>query len=111
MTDDVQQLIAQAQSYQQQFQSIITQRETLKLQQLEIKKALEELEKTNEDTVYKISGPILIKTSKSDVKKELTEKSELISARLRTLEKSERLVKEKIEELRRKLEGGSEAGG
>ena len=101
--EQAQQLLGQAQVYQQQMQSIMAQKETLKVQQLEIKKALEEIGKSPEGHVYKASGPILIKSSMEDVKKELSEKDEFITTRLQTLERSEKKVKEKIEELREKL--------
>ena len=101
--EQAQQLLGQAQVYQQQMQSILAQKETLKIQQLEIKKALEEMEKARDEHVYKASGPILIKSSKEDVRKELSEKDEFITTRLQTLERSEKKVKEKIEELRVKL--------
>ena len=101
--EQAQQVLGQAQVYQQQMQSILSQKETLKLQQMEIKKALEEIGKAKEEHLYKASGPILIKSSKEDVKKELSEKDEFITTRLQTLERSEKKVKEKIEELREKL--------
>ena len=101
--EEAQQILGQAQMYQQQFQNILTQKETLKMQQLEIKKAAEEIEKSAEQHAYKISGPILIKCSKEEIKKELAEKSELIETRLQTLERSEKRVKEKIDEIRGKL--------
>jgi len=101
--EEAQQIVAQAQVYQQQMQSILTQKETIKMQQLEIKKASEDIEKTQEQHAYKISGPILIKCTKEEVRKELAEKSELISTRLQTLERSEKRVREKIEEIREKL--------
>jgi prefoldin beta subunit len=100
---EAQQILGQAQVYQQQMQSILAQKETLKVQQLEIKKALEDIGKSAEASVFKASGPILIKSSKEDVKKELSEKEEFISTRLQTLERSEKKVKEKIEEIRQKL--------
>ena len=101
--EQAQQILGQAQVYQQQMQSILAQKETLKIQQLEIKKALEEIEKSSDEHVYKASGPILIKSLKEDVKKELSEKDEFITTRLQTLERSEKKVKEKIDELREKL--------
>jgi prefoldin beta subunit len=101
--EQAQQILGQAQAYQQQIQSILAQKETLKIQQMEIKKALEEMDKAKDEQVYKASGPILIKSSKEDVKKELSEKDEFITTRLQTLERSEKKVKEKIEELRVKL--------
>ena len=101
--EQAQQLLGQAQVYQQQMQSIVAQKETLKMQQLELKKALEEMVKSQEAHVYKASGPILIKSSREDVKKELSDRDEFITTRLQTLERSEKKVREKIEELREKL--------
>ncbi|HJW97375.1 MAG TPA: prefoldin subunit beta [archaeon] len=101
--EQAQQLLGQAQVYQQQMQSILAQKETLKMQQLELKKALEEMEKSHEASVYKASGPILIKSLREDVKKELSERDEFITTRLQTFERSEKKVREKIEELREKL--------
>jgi prefoldin beta subunit len=101
--EQAQTLLGQAQVYQQQMQSILAQKEALKLQQLEIRKALEEIAKSKEPHVFKASGPILIKTSKDDVRTEMTEKDEFIITRLQTLDRSEKKVKEKIDELREKL--------
>jgi prefoldin beta subunit len=97
------QLLNQAQVYQQQIQSVLTQKGALTLELNEIKKALEEIEKTKEKTVFKISGPILIRAEVSTVKKELKEKEDFINLRLKSIEKQEEKLKEKIEELRRKL--------
>jgi prefoldin beta subunit len=109
--EQAQQFLMQAQSYQQQMQSIIAQKENLKMQQFEIAKTLEDLQKVNDKTVYKSSGMILIKSTKEDVKKELTEKKELISTRLQTLERSEKRIKEKIDELREKLAKSDQKSG
>ena len=84
-------------------QGIAVQKETLHLQLAEISSALDELDKTKETDVYKISGPLLIKTEKSDVKKDLEEKKELIDVKVKTLEKSEQKIKVKIDELRERL--------
>ena len=98
----VQQWLSQAQMYQQQLQQVLVQKEQIKLQLAEVKKALEELEKTKED-VYKIAGPILVKTTKEDIKKDLQEKSELFELRVKTLEKGETKLKSQFEELKEKI--------
>lgn len=97
------QLMVQAQAFQQQLQSLMFQKETLSMQMIEIKKAVEELDKTKDSSVYKITGPILIKVNKGNVKKELDEKEELINLRIKTLEKNEMRVKDKLNELREGL--------
>ncbi len=98
-----QQLLNQIQIYQQQLQTILAQKENLKLQSLEIEKALNELEKTEEKNAYKIAGPVLVKTPVETLKKELNEKKETLEVRLKSVEKTEKMVNDKIEELRQKL--------
>lgn len=97
------QLLGQAQLYSQQIQSIMTQKTTLIMELNEIKKALEELGKTEEKFVYKLSGPILIKVETANMKSDLEEKEGMINLRVKTLEKQEMKVKERIDELRNKI--------
>jgi prefoldin beta subunit len=104
VSEQTQQLLSNAQAYQQQIQGILVQKETLNLQLIEIKRALEELENSKETEVYKISGPILIKARKADAKKGLKEKKEVIDLRIKSLEKSENRLKEKFEEIKNRLE-------
>lgn len=111
ISKETQQIFMQFQVYQQQLQSIIAQKENLKMQQMEIDKAVEEMEKAASQDVYKLSGPILIKAKKVDVKKDMEEKKELMGTRIKTLERSEKAVKEKLEGFREKLTnsmGGSD---
>lgn len=98
-----QQLLQSAAVLQQQLQNIMAQKEAMGIQVLEIKRALDELEKSKEKEVYKIAGPILIKSGKADVLKDLKERDESFDLRLKQLEKEEKRVKLKIEELREKL--------
>lgn len=97
-----QQLLEQAQLYQQQLQTIVAQREGFNMQIVEIQKALTELSNAKDD-VYKVAGPILIKSDVEAVKKELTEKMDFISVRIKTLEKGEKRLKEQFEEISQKL--------
>ena len=96
---DSSKLIEQFQLYQQQYQSILFQKEQLRLQQLELEKALEELEATKVEKAYKITGPIMIKKNKDDLKKELEEKKEDIDLRLKTLTKAEGRVTNKLKDM------------
>ena len=97
-----QQLLEQAQMYQQQLQTLVTQKESLNMQQTEIQKALTELSNTKDD-VYKVAGPVLIKSDVETLKKELTEKVDFISIRVKTLEKGEKRLKDQFEEISQKL--------
>ena len=106
MEDNQQQLLQSAAVLQQQLQNIMAQKEAMGIQLLEIKKALDELEKTKEKEVFKIAGPILIKSDRADVLKELKERDDTFDIRLKSIEKEEKRVKLKIEELREKLVKG-----
>ncbi|MBI4020513.1 MAG: prefoldin subunit beta [Candidatus Aenigmarchaeota archaeon] len=102
MMVSAQNLREQAQVYQQQIASIMAQKENLSLQLLEIRRALGELEKASGE-VYRVAGPILIKSDVPSVKKDLKEKEDMLDLRLKTLEKGEKRMTAKMEELRGKL--------
>ncbi len=100
-----QQLIEQAQAFQQELQMLLSQKGTLTMELGDVKRALDEIEKTDEKDVYKISGSILIKSSVEKVKKDLEEKKELVDVRITAIEKRESKIKEKIDELKEKITG------
>jgi prefoldin beta subunit len=104
--DESQQMLQSAAILQQQLQNILTQKEAIGIQVLEIKKALDELAKAGDKEIYKIAGPILIKSQKTDVLKELKERDEMFDLRLKSLEKEEKRIKLKLEEFREKLAKG-----
>ena len=68
----VQEQLAKFQQTQQNFQSIIMQKQQLESEKLEIEKALEELKKASDDElVFKHAGTIMIKSNKKDLIEEL----------------------------------------
>lgn len=103
MTEESKNLIEQFQSYQQQLQSIMIQKESLKLQNLEIDRAMEELNSGKQKTAYKITGQIMISKTVDELKEELNETKENIDLRLKSLEKTEERVNNKLKELQTKL--------
>jgi len=90
------------QMQQQQMQAVMMQKEALKAQLTETENALKELEKTKE-TVYKITGPLLLKVDKKDMTDELEERKKFISLKINTLEKSEKRLAEELSEARKSL--------
>ena len=61
----VQEQLAQFQQTQQNFQSILMQKQQVESQKLETEKALEELKKAGDDeAVFKHAGTIMIKSDK-----------------------------------------------
>ena len=104
ITPEAQQILLELQAFQQQMQTVLIQKETLNIQNMEIDKALEELGKVKDEDVFKAVGPILIKSDKEKLKKELNEKKETIDLRLKSLQKQENRMKERLEESQKKLE-------
>jgi len=101
--DQTSQILGQAQLYSQQIQTVAAQKAALTMELHEIKRALEEVKKAKEKFVYKLSGPILIKVDSDELVKDFDEKETMVNLRLKTLEKQEMRLKEKIEELRTRM--------
>lgn len=111
VSEQAKQIIGQAQAYQQQLQAIMAQKENMKLQSTELEKAIKDVTETKETSVYKMSGPVLLKTRKADALKDLKEKQEFIRTQLNAMEKNEEKLKSRLEELRGKLAPQKGAGG
>ncbi len=98
-------LVSEFQSYQQQLQSILMQKESMRIQSTEIDKALEELNATKQTTAYKITGGIMVSKPVEDLKKELSETKEAIEVRIKSMDKMEEKTSLKLKELQTKLKG------
>ena len=104
LSPEAQQILMELQTFQQQMQTVLMQKESLSIQNMEIEKALEELGKSEHDDVYKAVGPILIKSTKKDLTKELNEKKETIDLRVKSLQKQETRLKDKLKESQERFE-------
>lgn len=100
-----QQLLMQMQTFQQQLQAVLLQKETMQIQKIELEGAKAELEKAGEaEEIYKVVGPLLVKGAKTDLKKEIEEKLEMIELRSKTMDRQEEKLKEKLKENQEKLQ-------
>jgi prefoldin beta subunit len=96
--------VARLQQLQQNLQAIMMQKQQVELEVAETDRALEEIKKTGiEDVVYKSAGPLLIKSKKDEVIKELEEKKELSNTRVMVLTKQETRVKDNLKEVENKI--------
>jgi prefoldin beta subunit len=108
----LQEQLMKMQQSQQNLQSIMTQKQHLDIEKAETQKALDELKKiTDEDTVYKQAGTVLIKSKKQELIDELEERIEMSKTRATVLEKQETRLKETLKEQEAKItemmKGGS----
>ena len=101
----VQEQLAQFQQTQQNFQSIIMQKQQLESQKLETEKALEELKKAGDDeAVFKHAGTIMIKSNKKELLEELEEQMELAKTKSSLLAKQEERLKVTLQEQETKIQ-------
>ncbi|MDE1811592.1 MAG: prefoldin subunit beta [Thaumarchaeota archaeon] len=100
----LQEQVGRMQQLQQNLQSIMMQKQHLESEHLETERALEVLQKTNDDdTVYRTAGSILVKSTKAILVSELEEKKELANTRLTVLSKQETRIKENLKEAEAKI--------
>ena len=101
----VQEQLAQFQQTQQNFQSILMQKQQLESQKLETEKALEELKKASDDAaVFKHAGTIMIKSDKKALLEELEEQMELAKTKASLLAKQEDRLKATLQEQETKIQ-------
>ena len=101
----VQEQLAKLQQTQQNFQSIIMQKQQVESEKLETGKALEELKKISDDElVFKHAGTIMIKSNKKDLIEELEEQVELAKTKASLLVKQEERLKTTLKEQETKIQ-------
>lgn len=93
--------IHQLQAAEQSMQQLLMQKQSFQAQLLETESAQEEIKNT--DTVYKVVGGLMLKVKKEDVEKELRERIEMISLRLKNVEKQEEKIQENVKKLREEV--------
>ena len=101
----VQEQLAKLQQTQQNFQSILMQKQQLESEKIETEKALEELKKAGDDElVFKHAGNVMIKSNKKDLIDELEEQIELAKTKASLLVKQEERLKIALKEQETKIQ-------
>lgn len=101
MAEDQQKQIQELQMMEQNMTSLAMQKQNIQLQLAEIESALKELE--GKDKAYKIIGNILVETDRPALAEELQGKKEIAELRLKTFEKQETKLKDKMQELQNEV--------
>lgn len=100
---DTQGKLQELQMAEQNLQNILLQKQAFQLELNETESAIEETKKADDD-IFKILGNIMIKADKKEVLKELEEKKNIFSLRIKTLENQEKIFFERFEKLKSSLE-------
>jgi prefoldin beta subunit len=97
MNKETQEKIEQLQNIEQNINSIIAQKQQFQSQDMEIDNALSQIDSTN--NVFRIIGNIMVASSKEEVKKDLQEKKEVLTLRLKTIDKQEEKLRAKAADI------------
>ncbi|MCK5333123.1 MAG: prefoldin subunit, partial [Candidatus Aenigmarchaeota archaeon] len=84
------------------YQTIAMQKEQSALQVLELERAGKEVDTSTGD-VFKAAGPILLKADKKTVQENLKDEKETAAIRMKRLDTQEKSVRERLEEMQKKL--------
>jgi prefoldin beta subunit len=94
--------IQELQILDQNLQNMLLQKQAFQIELRETQAALKELEKSG-DEVFKIIGQLMIKADKKTMKEELLNKEKIIELRIKSFEKQELALSEKLGELQREV--------
>lgn len=112
ISPQLQNQIAQYQQLQQQLQLLAQQRLQLEAKLREIEGTLEELGKLTGDTqVYKSIGMLLVRQDdRESLKKELDDHKETLTVRVKSIQKQEKSLSERYEQLGEKIQSALGSG-
>ena len=107
---ETQQTIQELQILEHNMQNLLMQKQAFQLELNETLNALEEVKKTN-DTIYKVTGSIMLKANKDVILKELEEKKKIFELRVEAIEKQEGLLESKAKELQEEAKKALQKAG
>jgi prefoldin beta subunit len=94
--------IQEMQMLEQNLQNLLLQKQAFQMELSETQSALKEIE-NSDDEVFKVIGQLMIKTDKSKIKEELSNKEKILDLRMKTIEKQENSFMEKLNTARDEL--------
>ncbi|MCW4017464.1 MAG: prefoldin subunit beta [Candidatus Bathyarchaeota archaeon] len=101
----VQERLMRLQQLQQTLQTIMQQKQQVDMEAAEIDQTLTELGKIADDSViYKAAGSLLIKSEKTKVNADLTERKDLLATRQTVLARQEERMRTQLKDLQTQLQ-------
>ena len=101
----LQEQLVRLQQLQQTYQVVMSQRQQLEHEQIDVDKALGELEKMSDEAiVYKSLGAILAKSSRKKLIEELTERKELLDMRIKVITRQQGRTEEQLKDLQQRVQ-------
>jgi len=106
--EEMQKAIIEFERNRAQLINISNQKQQLQMHSAILKNALDELKKSAEEKVYQLVGNIMILKDKKQVEKELEEQKETTEMRIKTLQKQEDALMDKLNKLRADIEASQQ---
>lgn len=101
----IQERLLRLQQLQQTLQSILAQKQQVELESTETEQAVSEVQKLSDDaTIYKATGSLMIKSDRAKITTELNERKELLSTRVAVLTKQEERLRAQVKDVQTKLQ-------
>ena len=104
MSKEIEEKIKRLQLSEQSLQALLSQKQGLQVQLLEIDSALKELDKTEE--AYRIIGNVMVLADKPDLQAELGSKKETIELRVKSIDRQESATREKAAAMQKEVMEG-----
>jgi len=112
LSPKVQNQLGMLQQIQQQLQTILSQKAQYEIAVREAKRAQEEISDSADDSVMYMSvGTVMMQKKKEVVNTKLTEKIETLELRIKSLEKQEKMMQGKFEQLQAQIKAAIEGKG
>jgi len=102
ISKETQEKIQHLQIFEQNLQNLLLQKQAFQFELNETENALQEIGKTK-DEVYKLLGQILIKSSKEEIEEELKNKKDILSLRVKSIERQESQLRQETEKIREEV--------
>ena len=94
--------IQEMQILDQNVQNLFLQKQSFQIEISETQSALKEIENSG-DEIFKMIGQLMIKSDKAKIKEELLNKEKFLDLRIKSIEKQESYLTEKLEKLREEI--------
>ena len=94
--------IQEMQILDQNVQNLFLQKQSFQIEISETQSALKEIENSG-DEIFKMIGQLMIKSDKVKIKEELINKEKFLDIRIKSIEKQESYLTEKLEKLREEI--------
>ena len=112
LSPKVQNQLGMLQQIQQQLQTILSQKAQYEIAVREAKRAKEEISDAADDSVMYMSvGTVMMQKKKEVVNTKLSEKIETLELRIKSLEKQEKMMQGKFEQLQAQIKAAIEGKG